>query len=281
MEIDLEKQIETIKQKLETEVVFNHPDLDVVCLGGSNSSNSAGRLSDIDITTVMKPKNPKMLDANSILQPSLQLRKFAFDQSQENLIVVVISTIRLEEAQIAMAEILNPGKTIIPIHWLHYPSVEFAAINEPPKLMAGLLAGRELKGSAKNALDRFKSVDQSDFKCLAGLDWLTDSLRVLIANINNGEFSIQRQPDSFLKKLALHNLEYFWKWNIIRKAIEGSTGQSPDNWRSMEQFSHVIPDDIWKNATCVRLLRHKGEWADITDIIDMHVKTFNLLSSNI
>lgn len=275
MEID--KQIENIKKKLEMGAVFQHPDLDIVCMSGSNSTNSIGKLSDIDITTVMKPANPLNVDITSIIDLGLQLRKFAFDECKANIVPIVISTVRLEEAQIVMGELLNPNKTIIPIHWLHYPSAEFALINEPPELIQGLLKGKIIKGNIDNALQKLLTTNKSNFSNLAGLDWLTDSFRVFITNINNGDFPITRQPNSFLKRLAMHNLEYFWKWNIVRKAIEKNTGQSPDNWKNMEMFSKDIPSEIWSTAQEIKVLRHKGDFADISDVINMHIRTFDLL----
>lgn len=275
MEIDI--QIENIKNKLEMGKVFEHPDLDIICMSGSNSTNSAGKLSDIDITTIMKPENPLNVDIRSIIDLGLQLRKFAFDECRGNIVPIVISTIRLEEAQVVMSEMLNPNKVIVPIHWLHYPSIEFASINEPPELVLGLLGGNTIKGNANDAKKNFMNTNKDAFLNLAGLDWLTDSFRVFITNINNGEFSNNRQPDSFLKRLALHNLEYFWKWNIIRKTIEKNTGKSPDNWKDMALFSKDIPPEIWSTALEIKSLRHKGDWANVPEVINMHIKTFDIL----
>lgn len=274
------EKILRIKERLEKEVPFSHPDLSVVCLGGSNSSNSAGPLSDIDITTIMKPENPMNVDIKTIIQLSAQLRKFAFNvAATEEIIPVVISTIRLEEAQISMAELLNPNKPIVPIHWLHYPSLEFAAINEPLKLIRGLLNGSFLRGNKDNTLAHLEEIDHKQFVCLGGLDWLTDSFRTFLANVNDGEFSINRQPDGFLKKLALHNLEYFWKWNIVRKILEETTDESPDNWKRMEELANFVPSDLWFLADNVRNLRHKGPWAQTNEIINLHTKTFDVLST--
>lgn len=276
------EKLRKVKEKLEQGMPFNHPDLSVVCIGGSNSSNSAGPLSDIDITTIMKPENPTNVDVGGIIELATQLRKFTFGIAiSEDIIPVVISTIRLEEAQISMAELLNPNKSIVPIHWLHYPSLEFAAINEPPKLIRGLLNGSFLRGDKNHTLAHLEEIDHKQFVCLSGLDWLTDSFRIFLANVNDGEFPINRQPDGFLKKLALHNLEYFWKWNIIRIIEEGETGESPDNWKRMEELSNFVPDNLWLLASNVRSLRHKGSWAQTDEIIDLHKKTFKTLSNQL
>lgn len=269
----------TICERLTRHDVFKHPDLDLVCLGGSNSSGSNEKLSDIDITTLMKPDNPKALDIKAIIDLGLQLREFVHQETSQGLVPIVIATIRLEEAQIGIAEILNPGKTIVPIHWLHYPSVEFAAINEPPQLVEGLFAGSVIRGNSSEALQRFRNVRQEDFKCLAGLDWLTDSFRVLITNISHEGFQIRRQSDSFLKKLAMHNLEYFWKWSIVRKIIEENTSQTPDNWKSMEELSSSVPRDIWGIANTIRATRHEIEHVSVSDIVKLHEKTFDILKS--
>lgn len=254
-----------------------HPELRVSVISGSKGSNGAGSLSDTDITTVMEPEDPSKVDIEAIISLAGQLRAFSFKTAMNSSVVpVVISTIRLEEAQIAQAELLNPNRQILPLHWLHYPSVEFASANEPEKLFLGLLSGKQIFGDKKQVIEDFQKARQSLHPELAGLDWITDSLRVFLANFNGGEFPISLQSDSFLKRLATHNLEYFWKWNVIFPMILRATGATPVDWSEAEKFSGDLPKNIWEISQRVRSVRHQGDWANKDNIISLHRETFFL-----
>lgn len=256
---------------------FAHPDLKTVVLGGSKGSNSAGRMSDIDITTVLEPEHPMKVDFDAIVTLSQQLRQLSFNFAlREKVAPLVIATIRLEEAQTTMAEMSNPGKTVLPIHWLHYPSVEFALANELPSLFFGLLRGKAIHGNPEEVIAKFEETKPIDCQALLGLDWLTDSLRVFLANRNGGDFPISLQPDSFIKRLATHNLEYFWKWKIIAKLLKEMTGIAIENWKDAQNLSSEIPNELWSLASQVRTLRHQGTWARDSEIIDLHRETFSL-----
>lgn len=270
-------QPEKVHEFLKRNSPFQHPDLAVVSLSGSKNSKSSGPLSDIDITTVMKPERATKVDTEAIITLSNQIRRFAFSIADKSEIIpVVIATIRLEEAQTALAEAINPGKIIVPIHWLHYPSLTFAAVNEPPELFLGLIEGKTLFGEKNEVIHNFQALDKTPFMHLGGLDWLTDSFRVFLVNRNDGEFPVFLQPDSFLKRLATHNLEYFWKWRIIRPLIERQTGTAPVNWKEADQVARTLPKDFWQTALQVRKLRHQGVWAQSSEIIALHKETFDL-----
>ena len=256
---------------------FQHPDLKLVCIGGSTVTNSHSEKSDIDIVTVTEPDNPERVDFNAIVTLSRQIKNFAQNlvgsenQNSQHSSPVIISTIRLEEAQVAMAEI--NGDNIIPIHWLHYPSVEFASANEPPELFFGLLNGKSILGNNSEIISWFKSVKPERTIALKGLDWLTDSLRVLIANLNENNESRSFQPPSFLKGLALHNLEYFWKWNIIAPLFKRENREF-SNWSSIVNNSVTIPENMINVVNRVRQVRHQGVNADFNEILLLHKITF-------
>ncbi len=263
---------------------FRHPELAIVSLGGSSSSNSGGERSDIDITTVMKPENPAKIDINSIITLASQLREFTFSLQHprwlnSELQVVVIATIRLEEAQVALARATSLQSTILPIHWLHYPSVEFAKINEPPELFEGLLDGETLSGTTEKVTEDFKKAKTGDLTHLGGLDWLTDSFRVFLANMDPNEKKFGNNanlPSYFLKNLSLHNLEYFWKWKIVAKIIEQNTARRPRNWKEMEELKNVVPHGLWQLSMRIRGVRHEGDNALGQEIVDLHKQTFDL-----
>lgn len=278
--------LELTQEEIINDGVFKHPDLAFVCLSGSTSARSSGPGSDIDITTVMKPQDPKVVDIKSIIELANQIKVFCAKQiSTTGRIPVVISTVRLEEAQIAMASMMFPDREIVPLHWLHYPSVEFGKANEPPELFLGLLKGKVLQGDAKEIVERFKNTNTEDCSKLAGLDWLTDSFRVFLANdpANTTDFgqcvgwsTMPTQPEGFVRKLATHNLEYFWRWKIIRPCIERLTGVKIESWREAMQHASIIPTNFWETAIRVRTLRHLGKDAPADEITALHKATFEI-----
>lgn len=247
---------------------FEHKELSCVLLGGSRSNNSFGRQSDLDIVTIMQPQNPDILELEPIQTLGQQLKEVCVNiHSQTQVAPVVISTIRLEEAQIEIARLFNPGKEILPIHWLHYPSIKFLVTNEPPELAKGLLAGNVIKGVKPIIADEAFA---SQAKSIAGLDWLTDSLRILMAN------SPTCFPDGFLKKHACHNLHYFWKWKIIAAKVQQLTGLTSGDWHQIEPVARRELPDLMVTFDKVHEARHQGELASTAEIINLHNLTFTL-----
>ncbi|MDO8452689.1 MAG: hypothetical protein Q7S79_02965 [bacterium] len=276
--------LELTREEIIKDGVFKHPSLDFVCLSGSTSANSSGPGSDIDITTVMKPEKAGVVDVEAIVNLADQIKVFSTRLvARTNMVPVVISTIRLEEAQIAMASMMFPDKEIVPLHWLHYPSVEFGKANEPPELFLGLLKGKVLQGEATEVVQRFDSASDEICSKLAGLDWLTDSFRVFLANspleipeVCVGPHAQLAQPEGFLKKLATHNLEYFWRWKIIRPCIERFTDVKIESWKEASEHSSAVPPRLWETATRVRTLRHQGKDANTDEIVALHKATFEI-----
>ena len=273
--IELNIRQETVRLFMER-CPISHPDLVSVTLGGSTSEGSDGKRSDIDITTVMNPENPEKVDVDAIITIGRQIQDSVRSLSVPGIIQpIIISTIRLEEAQAALSELT--GTSVLPIHWLHYPSIEFAKVNEPPELFCGLvLNGNPLLGNSKSVVEKFKKMDISELNFLSGLDWLTDSLKVLIANTAWRENDSNFQPRSFSIALATHNLEYFWKWRIISNIIRGSTGKQIRGWADAEANSQIIRPEIWELARHVRNTRHKSPDVGLQEIIDLHKETFKL-----
>lgn len=271
----MNKEKQPVINKFSEREIFDHPDLALEALSGSVSVKSNGRRSDIDITTVLCPENPKKVDVDAIIKLGRQLNSAAnkFKSQNKNIHPIIISTIRLEEAQVAMGEIWT-GKEILPIHWLHYPSVEFAALNEPPGLFEGLISGEAIKGNSNNILKKFEKVDSNAHSHLGGLDWLTDSFKVLISNIGDEKHK-SLLPESFLKNLATHNLEYFWKWMIIAPIVK-SQGRSFDGWQDIDNNQGIIPARALETTDCIRELRHSGVNAPLDEIIKFHKLTFNI-----
>lgn len=282
--MEREKQAISIEQEIRKKTVkvfmedcpLKHPDLLSATLGGSTSEGSSGAKSDIDITTVTHPKNPNKVDTGAILTIGSEIRNSIMKLGISGVCQpIVISTIRLEEAQMAMAELTgNPG---LPVHWLHYPSLEFAKVNEPLELVKGLLLnGVSLFGNQKEVVSEFEKIDAKKFTHLAGLDWLTDSFKILIANTDGRNEKFDLQPRSFLFGLATHNLEYFWKWRIIGTIIERKTGKQIKGWKNAEESKGLIDPEIWNLAQHVRKIRHESPKISLSEIINLHKNTFDL-----
>ncbi len=250
-----------------------HPHLAFACIGGSSSNNSHGSKSDIDVLTIMNPDTPNKVNVDQMIDIATNLRQIGIKLASEHLDAqpVFISTIRLEEAQIALGGV--SGKRVLPIHWLHYPSLEFAKINEPPELILGLLTGNPIKGSVKEMEQKFN--DSLVLKELSGLDWLTDSLRILLTNAGKeGEQAFQ--PVDFLKGHAMHNLDYFWKWRVMAPIFEQKTSVKFKGWNDVEAISTSVPVDMLRICARIREVRHLGGEANINEIIALHKTTFEL-----
>jgi len=273
--VETEIRQQTVRVFVEMCPIY-HPDLLSVTLGGSTSEGSNGKRSDIDITTVMNPEDPGKVDVDTIITIARQIQDGVRNLSVPGVIQpIIISTIRLEEAQTAISELA--GTPALPIHWLHYPSLEFAKINEPPELFEGLLLnGKTLLGNPKSAVEKFEKADISRMNFLSGLDWLTDSLKILIANTAWKDIDSDLQPRNFTVALATHNLEYFWKWRIISNIIRESTGKQIRGWTDAEVNSQLIKPEIWKLVQRVRNIRHKSPDVSLQEIIDLHKETFTL-----
>jgi len=261
-----------LKERFINHCPFKHPDLQLVKLSGSFGNRSNDVLSDLDITTVLEPKNPMVVNVDDLLLLANQLNSFAQSLAADfSLAPVVISSIRLEEAQIALAGVF--GGKVLPIHWLFYPSVEFAFANESPGLFLNLIKGQTILGNEAQTQAKFASVKEDHLESLIGLDWLTDSLRVLLANINPNNQNLSFQPVSFLKSLAMHNLEYFWKWRILGK-IAKQSGIDFQNYNQLELLP--IDPELKQVAELVRVNRHLGEKAGLSEIINLHKFTFEI-----
>lgn len=253
---------------------FVHKDLKLVVVPGSRNNHTVGQLSDLDVTTVMQSDKPEKVDVAHIAELSAQIQAWARRMDEQSSVaLVIVATLRLEEAQIQMAKNLAGGKDILPIHWLFHPSTEFLAANEPPALAKGILTGKILHGDPEQV--KLEDVDPKIVDKLKGLDWLTDSLRVLLANCDRKGFS-PRQPVGFLKQNASHNLHWFWKWNIMVPEAKRITGHTNTGWPEaldiLAKTNHVLV----KLFDEVHQVRHQGEAAKTEDITRLHNITFSI-----
>lgn len=255
---------------------FVHKDLALVVIPGSRNNETFGNCSDLDITTVMRTENPNVVNTKPLLELATQIREWADHIHKDSPVTpVIISTIRLEEAQIQMARMLTQDKKeILPIHWLFHPSLDFLVVNEPPSLARGILTGKTLHGNAEEAMFLLREMQSSPNRKIAGLDWLTDSLRVLVANFSDA--NDPRQPPGFLLQLASHNLHWFWKWNILETLARQVTGKDEVGWPKALQVVRGAKPDLFDVFDEIHKVRHSGESASIEDIVKLHATTFQI-----
>lgn len=254
---------------------FSHRDMSLVIIGGSRKNGTFGPQSDLDVVTIMKTGDPKKVDVEPILEVGTQLNRICSMIHRDSPITpVVIATIRLEEAQIELARITNPGRIILPVHWVHYPSIQFMATNEPIDLAKGLLGGTPLLGDTCSFIEELQHFAKNPVQEVAGLDWLTDSFRILIAN-HPADGENPRFPVGFLRRHATHNLHYFWKWRIVAPMVEKITGFSDSDWSAIQKVAQRERPDLMSEFQKVHILRHLGEKANLDDIVNLHKDTFS------
>ncbi len=256
---------------------FNRPDLRVAVVGGSRHNQTFGNQSDLDLITVMKSDHPARVDIDSMLEMGTELNRMSNAlHAQTDISPIIVATLRLEEAQIAAARDRHPSKLILPIHWIHFPSLEFMAANESIRLARGLLNGRSLIGDAEAEKEHLKALAETPVKQVRGVDWLTDGLRILIANRDLGERTARVKQD-FLKCNASHNLHYFWKWRMVEPLVQAATGREIDDWAEIANVADDLQPDLMRDFRKIHELRHLGEQGEFDEILDLHRLTFSLL----
>lgn len=272
-ELESIRSTEAVAHLIASRCPFDHKGLRIVVLSGSQGNSTFGDHSDVDVCTLMRSEDPSRVDIQNLVEMAGQLNLFCHCLNQDSGVSpVVISTIRMEEAQIAIASMLSPDRPVAAIHWLHYPSVEFLATNEPPGLARGLLCGQVLKGDLASANHSLDLALQNPTPELVGLDWLTDSLRILLANapVDNTSWF----PLGFLKRHATHNLDYFWKWRLIVPLIEKACQTQIIEWPKAKALAPDICPQLVKIYDEVRHIRHHSEETSIDQIVDLHDTTF-------
>lgn len=192
-------------------------------------------------------------------------------------IPIYASTIRLEDAQMAIARIVNStGLPVRMVHSLIYPSKEAALSFEPPGLARNLfgqslglwgnnLAALEVSQMARNG-HRVENINLT----IGGLDGISDNFRMLRTNRHI-------LPAIFLAPQSVHVLDYSLKW-AMASVIEKSTGDECGTWEeiiakfpSEEDEPHLI--GVVRE---IRKLRFLEAQADLNEIEDLYRRVISL-----
>lgn len=190
--------------------------------------------------------------------------------NEENITPVFASTIRLEDAQMAMAKLMNDTDMKLQIvHSLIYSSPETALAFEPPLLVRGLF-GQSLgiwgdDTACKRVVDMLEKGVQPENPSLTsgGLDGISDNYRMLV---NNKHIL----PRLFLGPQVVHVLDYTFKWKMAdiankRNGVEcGTWDEVLDNFPRKNGGEELV--DLIK---IVRRLRSQEDDINLSELEDV------------
>ncbi|TRZ54260.1 hypothetical protein D4S03_00370 [bacterium] len=211
-------------------------------LSGSKArAAELGTVSDDDLVVILGENN---------LKDPLNMEKMdrlldAVNKATEKIIIeksivpIFASTIRLEDAQFALASMVNQSG--LPLHMVHllvYPSAKAAVAFEPPLLNRGLF-GRSLTlfGKEQNAKEVVNMVENKSpindaNLSLGGLDGISDNFRMIRLNQHI-------MPVKFLGPQMIHVLDYTLKW-IMAAEVERRSGIECGTWKEiLDGFSCI------------------------------------------
>lgn len=168
---------------------------------------------------------------------------------QKGIIPVFASTIRLEDALIALAKLSNPTLPIHMVHLLVYPSVEAAVAFEPPFLTRDLfgksltLLGDRSFSRKAETMARYGGEVLDDNLTIGGLDLISDNFRMLLVNQHI-------LPADFLGSQMIHVLDYLLKWKMSHE-VERRWGAECGTWGEIMQWFTRI-DGCWEIVALIK-----------------------------
>jgi len=254
--------------------------LAVAMLSGSATDRSVAP-GDIDITTVHIPENPRVIDSPLHLIPiSLAMLDIGNRLKQEaGITSIFFASDLLQEAMVALASLVHPGELIIPIHWLHFTSPQFMAANEPQNLTTNLLSGNPLIGNQEDITRIIQETNPLSFSHLKGMHHLIGNFRVLICNFRPGHNERQTTFNSFLINQSLRSLISFWRQKILEPiALQSKIDTKGLNWQKRIEIALQLRTDLAPIfSTAQEMLKSSSHPPqDFGDVVDLHVKTFEL-----
>ncbi len=278
--------IGTILRVLDNEVYRNshlEERLGWVGISGSKARHAGlegknGVVSDEDLVIILKgssQNDPLNMQAyEQVLDCINQATKIMVEE--KGIIPVYASTIRLEDAQMALARLIHASGQIRMIHSLIYPSPEAVVAFEPPLLARNLVGqaltlwgderiAEDVNRSARNGA-RVENINLT----IGGLDGISDNFRMLRTNRHV-------LPALFLGPQAVHVLDYSVKWamaQVVEKAggAECATwGEIIDNFPS-EEGGQLLIEVVKK----IRLLRAQEEHVDLDELENLYREVISL-----
>jgi hypothetical protein len=232
-----------------------------------------GILSDDDLVMLLNgatKQDPLCMEAYECLLGSLN-RATERLILEEGIIPVFASTIRLEDAQMAMAKLMdnNSGMKLQMVHSLIYSSPETALAFEPPLLIRGLfgqslgLWGDDL--APKRVVEMLAEGVKIDNPSLTsgGLDGISDNFRMLV---NNQHIL----PRLFLGPQVSHVLDYTFKWkmaDIVNKRMRMECGTWNDVLNNFP--TNNGGKDLINLINIVRRLRCQEDEINLSELEDV------------
>lgn len=226
-----------------------------VGLSGSRARGAElGTISDDDLVILLGEN----VDGDPLNMKKFELLMGAINRATQRLICekgvipVFASTIRLEDALIALAKLSNPTLPIHMVHLLVYPSVEAAVAFEPPFLTRDLfgksltLLGDRSFSRKAETMARYGGEVLDDNLTVGGLDLISDNFRMLLVNQHI-------LPADFLGSQMIHVLDYLLKWKMSHE-VERRWGVECGTWGDIMQWFTRI-DGCWEIIALIKEIR--------------------------
>ena len=189
---------------------------------------------------------------------------------EEKIVPVFASTIRLEDAQMAIAKLMNDaGLKLQMVHSLIYSSPETALAFEPPLLVRGLFGQSLGIWGDDTAAERVVEMLDGDVQpknlslTSGGLDGISDNFRMLVTNKHI-------LPKLFLGPQVVHVLDYTFKWKMAEIANK-KNGIECGTWDEiLENFpTENGGGDLIDLINLVRDLRSQEDDVDLSELEDV------------
>lgn len=180
---------------------------------------------------------------------------------------VFASTIRLEDAQMAIARLVaGPDANLHMVHSLIYPSARAALAFEPPKLTRGLfgqslgLWGDEEAARQIAEMARAGVVISDHNLTVRGLDGISDNFRMLRTNRHV-------LPVEFLGPQTIHVLDYSLKW-AMANVVEDGKNIEVGTWEEIiDNFPNALGSEALVTVVHeIRRLRSMGSAVDLDEV---------------
>lgn len=199
---------------------------------------------------------------------------------EQNVAPVFASTIRLEDAQMALARVMlaASGSDLQPVmvHSLIYTSPQAPLAFEPPMLTRNLFGqSLGLWGDDESALvvslAAAEGVAVTDPNLtIGGLDGISDNFRMIRTNRHI-------LPDCFLGPQGAHVLDYTMKWPMA-SVVEAMTGVHPGTW---QEILDLFPrenggDQVVALIERVREVRSQGDQMKVDEVEDLFREAIRL-----